>query len=456
VKTGTIRLVHRDAGIRRRWRAALNHFDANVLESAGLNELTCQDREVLVIGDPGGGARGALALIRNLRRAGCAVVLIVAAGDSSEDLAIDALELGVNAYLREPLTTKALADAVGRWVDRVPPTCARSVGSELGLIGESEQIRHVRDLIGLAARVDSTVLVTGESGTGKELTARTLHQTSLRQGRLLTLNCAAIPDALLESELFGYERGAFTGAYRSEAGKLAQADGGTLFLDEIGELSAGGQAKILRVIETKELQRLGSRKPASVNVRIVAATNRCLEDLVTEGRFREDLYYRLNVVQIHMAPLRERIGDLPLLALHCLNELNSRFHQRVTAIDECVQHRMAAYRWPGNVRELRNMLEATCVGVPGAVIRFEHLPELYQRRMTELAEAPGAMSERHRLLNALNATQWNKSRAAEQLHWSRVTLYRKLAKYGIPDPTDDRKGDDSDAKHKAKAAGTSE
>jgi DNA-binding NtrC family response regulator len=389
--------------------------------------------EILVLGDPGGGTRAALALLEKYCRPERRVVMVVSDGDSSEDYAIAALQLGVRAYLREPLGPESLAGAIK------PLLQARRIEQKpnFALVGESESIERVRRQIRMAARVDSTVLVTGESGTGKELTARTLHELSERPGRLVTLNCAAIPDSLLESELFGYERGAFTGAYRSEAGKVAEADGGTLFLDEIGELSAAGQAKLLRTIEVKEFQRLGSHKMSMVNVRVVAATNRRLDELVADGRFREDLYYRLNVIQIHMAPLRERIDDLPLLASYCIRELNSRFNQTVETIDAPVQESFSKYRWPGNVRELRNLLEAACVGMPGPTIRFEHLPDHYQRRMTALDEAPAAMSERHRLLNALNATQWNKSKAAEQLHWSRVTLYRKLAKYGIADPDED-------------------
>ncbi len=433
MSTGTIRIVHGDAGVRRRWRAALRHLAADVLECGAWTGDISANLEILVLGDPGGGTRAALALLRKYWRPERRVVVVVSDGDSSEDYAIQALQLGVRAYLREPLGPESLAGAIK------PLLQARPIEQKpnFALVGESESIERVRRQIRMAARVDSTVLITGESGTGKELTARTLHELSERPGRLVTLNCAAIPDSLLESELFGYERGAFTGAYRFEAGKLAEADGGTLFLDEIGELSAAGQAKLLRTIEVKEFQRLGSRKTSAVNVRVVAATNRRLDELVADGRFREDLYYRLNVVQIHMAPLRERIDDLPLLASHCIRELNCRFNQTVETIDAPVQESFSKYHWPGNVRELRNLLEAACVGMPGPTIRFEHLPDHYQRRMTALKEAPASMSERRRLLNALNATQWNKSKAAEQLHWSRVTLYRKLAKYRIADLQED-------------------
>jgi two-component system response regulator HydG/two-component system response regulator AtoC len=429
---GTIRLVHWDGEVRCRWRAALSHLADNVLESDSLAGVDPCHREIVIAGDPGGGTRAMLADLHKYSRPHCPVIMVVSSGDSSEEFAIEALGLGVRAYLREPASPEMLAGAVEqcRGQDSPAPDCALTSG----LIGQSEAMKRVRSQIELAARVDSTVLVTGESGTGKELTARTLHDLSRRAGRLVPVNCAAIPESLLESELFGYERGAFTGAYHAEAGKLAQANTGTLFLDEIGELSPSGQAKLLRAIESKEVHPLGSRKSIKVDVRVVAATNRNLEDLVADGRFREDLYYRLNVVVIHMAPLRELSGDLPLLVGHFLGELNARFHQDVRGVDTTVQSGLSRYRWPGNVRELRNMLEATCVGMPGPTIHFEHLPELYQRRLTETSEAPAALSERHRLLEVLNATRWNKSKAAEQLRWSRVTLYRKLARYGISDP----------------------
>jgi two-component system response regulator HydG/two-component system response regulator AtoC len=430
-----IRLVHWDGGVRRRWRAALCHFTGELIESESLAGADPARREIVVAGDAGGGTRAMLADLQKHARPHCPVIMVVACGDSSEEFAIEALGLGVRAYLREPVPPEMLVSAVEQCREHAPVDLDCEHAS--GLIGQSDAMKRVRRQNGLAARVDSTVLITGESGTGKDLTARTLHDLSGRAGRFVPVNCAAIPESLLESELFGYERGAFTGAYHAEAGKLAQANTGTLFLDEIGELSPPGQAKLLRAIESKEVQPLGSRKSIKVDVRVVAATNRNLEDLVASGRFREDLYYRLNVVVIHMAPLRELSGDLPLLVEHFLAELNARFHQDVRGVDTTVQSGLSRYRWPGNVRELRNMLEATCVGMPGPTIHFDHLPELYQRRFTETSEAPAALSERHRLLEVLNATHWNKSKAAEQLRWSRVTLYRKLARYGISDPEEE-------------------
>ena len=240
MKTAAIRLVHWDAGVRRRWRTALEHLQTELLECAGSSEIDPGDREILVVGNPGGGTRAALAFVRKHSNPNRHFIMVAGNGESSEEFAIDALNLGVKAYLREPVSTECLASAVSRWIEPLP---AASDRANLGLIGKSESIRRVRDQIRQAALVDSTVLVTGESGTGKELAARMLHELSRRRGRLVTLNCAAIPDSLLESELFGYERGAFTGAYRSETGKLTQADSGTLFLDEIANSIPSGNGR---------------------------------------------------------------------------------------------------------------------------------------------------------------------------------------------------------------------
>ena len=435
MRTQDVRLIHRDPAVRAGWRGALRQLDVAVTEPDA-SEDGLFDSGVIVLGDPGGGTPAALRMLESSAGAARTAKVVLVAADSSEELAIGALRLGVADYLKEPVSREKLVSTVRRLLEgacsrRIPAISQERV--DRYLVGDGNQMKRVRQELQKAAVADSTVLVTGESGTGKELAARTLHVMSGRSGKLVTVNCAAIPESLLESELFGYERGAFTGAYRSEPGKLAQAESGTLFLDEIGEMSLMAQVKLLRVIETKEVQRLGARRNSNINVRIVAATNRKLEDLVAQGQFREDLYYRLNVVQIYMAPLRERIEDLPMLISHYVGVLNVQFHQNITGMDQALQERLTQYAWPGNVRELRNLLEATYVNQPYETIRFEDLPEHFRRKATELHEAPGAMSERHLLLNTLNATHWNKSRAAQKLHWSRVTLYRKLAKHGIAD-----------------------
>ncbi len=300
-----------------------------------------------------------------------------------------------------------------------------------GLAGTSATMRDLRGFIRRLASSSATVLITGETGTGKDCAAVLLHKLSRRnKGPLVALNCAAIPEALLEGELFGYERGAFSGAHAAYPGKLKLADGGTLFLDEIGELSLTGQAKVLRAVETREAYRLGARTPTRFDVRIIAATNRDLTVEKDTGRFREDLFYRLAVAQLRMPPLRDRPEDIAPIAYHLLHELTDMAGQDAPRIDDAAMHALAAYRWPGNVRELRNALEVAMVSADTGRIRLRDLP-------AGIAAGgvlpPKPADERARLIEVLARTGGNKSLAAQALQCSRMTLYRKLARYGLND-----------------------
>ena len=297
------------------------------------------------------------------------------------------------------------------------------------MIGESPPMREIRAYIGRVASTDSNVLITGETGTGKELVAKLIHRNSpRRQSPFVAINCAAIPDTLLESELFGYERGAFTGAYSSKEGKLKFANGGTVFFDEIGDMSPYLQAKILRAIDTREIQRLGGRS-ILLDVRVITATNQDLEGLMTEGKFRKDLYFRLNVVKIHLPPLRDRKQDIPPLINYYLAEFNRRFGREVEGFTEEAIQYLLDYDWPGNVRELKNLLEAIFVDLPSRRISFVDLPEQLRKHLRATDDLP--RDERDRLLSTLFSTNWNMSKAAQKLHWSRMTIYRKMAKYHI-------------------------
>lgn len=289
---------------------------------------------------------------------------------------------------------------------------------------------HYHEQISWMASTESTLLITGETGTGKELTAELVHKNSRRsQKPFITINCAAIPDSLLESELFGYERGAFTGAHSANGGRLKAADGGTVFLDEIGEMSREAQGKILRMIESKEIERLGRAGAVKVDVRIIAATNRELEQLVSEHKFREDLFFRLNVSRIQLPPLRERKEDIPSLLGSYIREFNIRFGREVRGLADETLDCLLAHNWPGNVRELKNVLEAVFVNLPSAEISLAELPSQMHRRCAGLdAVLP---DERARVLWALSVTNWNKRKAADKLCWSRMTLYRKMARYNI-------------------------
>jgi len=300
------------------------------------------------------------------------------------------------------------------------------------MIGDSRCMQEVKAYLAKAASTPSNILITGETGTGKELAAEFIHRHSPRRDKpFVTVNCAAIPESLLESELFGYERGAFTGAHASWGGKLKAADGGTVFLDEIGDMTAHAQAKILRAIESKQIQRLGGAG-VSVDMRIVAATNQELDALIKADRFRKDLFYRLNVVHVHLPALRERKDDIPALVSHYLREFTG-LGQRAARMEDSAWEYLLAYDWPGNVRELKNLVEGVLIHASAPEITASELPR-YLREHCETA-GDAADGERKRLLAALAATNWNKSKAAAKLQWSRMTLYRKMAKYHMSEPT---------------------
>lgn len=309
--------------------------------------------------------------------------------------------------------------------------CAGDNAPGIDMIGTSPAVERTRTVISRASPSDANVLITGESGTGKELVAEMVHRASARRrGHFVPVNCAAIPDSLFESELFGHHRGAFTGAVVSREGRFGEAHDGTLFLDEIGELSQYAQAKILRAVETGRLDRLGASGGAEVNVRCIAATNRNLEEMVAAGGFRQDLYFRLNVVEIWLPPLRERIEDIPMLLDHYIRQLNKRFGTLVEGVDAGLMELLRGYPWPGNIRELRNLLESIYALRPSSIITTVDLPDAFRRRL----QLKSTDDEKQRLLATLRATNWNKSAAAKEMQWSRVTLYRKLTKYDLNVP----------------------
>lgn len=298
------------------------------------------------------------------------------------------------------------------------------------IVGMSPAITALRAYLPKVACSHATVLITGETGTGKELVARALHEISPRhQKAFVAINCAALPDGLVESELFGHERGAFTGATGTVKGHFAEADGGTLFLDEVGELSLSAQAKLLRVIETREIMPVGGRRPVPINVRIVAATNRSLESLVSSHQFRADLYYRLHVAHLDLPSLKERREDIPLLFSDAIEEFNLRDQCSVGAPDSQFLQCLMAHDWPGNIRELRNLVEAIFIDPPAGTIEFKDLPPVFRSMFARYQNL--VSSERDQILNVLQKTKWNKVKAAKALNWSRMTLYRKIAKNNI-------------------------
>jgi two-component system, NtrC family, response regulator HydG len=331
------------------------------------------------------------------------------------------------------------------------------------IIGDSAQIRFIKQYTDRAAGSEATVLITGETGTGKELFARRVHRMSNRRDHpLVSINCAAIPDTLLESELFGFERGAFTGAVSRQEGRLVQANGGTLFLDEIGDLSLSAQAKLLRVVEQKEVRPLGSPTPRMIDVRLVAATNRNLEELAAQDKFRQDLFFRLSVIPVHVPPLRERVEDIPLIAAHFLRTFSFQHRRPFVSLTAGAQRYLKEQPWAGNARELRNVIERVFLFsndesiTEQEVAQMCHLtdswrvgrvlqttasfrtssksqPELrkshtgYRRHNIAVSQS----SEMEQVRKALEETKWNKSRAAKLLHCSRMTIYRKVVEYEL-------------------------
>jgi len=278
---------------------------------------------------------------------------------------------------------------------------------------------------------DSTVLITGETGTGKEMVARVIHESGARQKKpFICINCAAIPENLLESELFGYDPGAFTGAVGVRRGKIELAQMGAILFDEIGDMSPPAQAKILRVIEEQQISRLGGKDNIHIDVRVMAATNQDLDQLIAEGKFRNDLYYRLNVARIHVPSLRDRKEDIPLLLEHYVREFNQIFKRHVEGFTGEALEFLFQYTWPGNIRELKNIVEATFINLPQKTITLMDLPVQFKAKAKEYEHFPQA--ERDRILSALSATNWNRSKAAQDLRWSRMTLYRKMQKYNLP------------------------
>jgi two-component system response regulator HydG len=308
-----------------------------------------------------------------------------------------------------------------------------------GLIGKNPKMQVIYKLIEDVAPTDATVLIQGESGTGKELVARAIHKHSLRRDKpFVVINCSAYPATLLESELFGHEKGAFTGAIRQKAGRFEQADGGTVFLDEIGEISSAAQIKLLRILQCQKFERLGGEQTLSVNLRVLAATNKDLLKEVKRAAFREDLFYRLNVIPIQMPPLRNRCNDIPLLARYFLKHFAAEQETPAQRFSSEAMRRLLDYSWPGNVRELENSIEHAAVLAKGKYIEISDLPAtLLQAATGEPVKSNRSIVENERklLLEVLEECDWNKKAAAHHLGISRSTLYDKIKKYQIIKPT---------------------
>ena len=381
--------------------------------------------------------------LRRIRDFNPFLPVLIMTAYSSLGTAVDALKAGAYDYLHKPLDFDELRLALKRAVDHASlrqenTRLRREAGPALDMIGKSAAMNELVDMIQAVAPSEASVLILGESGTGKELVAKALHQNSARAGReLVTINCAALAENLLESELFGHEKGAFTGADRRREGRFVQADKGTLFLDEIGEMALPLQAKLLRALQDGEVQRVGSDRSMQVDVRILAATNRDLEAAVQDGTFREDLFYRLNVISLRVPPLRERQDDIPLLAQYFLTRFADRNHKHFRGFAPRAMDAMLHYAWPGNVRELENVVERAVILAVGEHIAETDLPPAL-RPGTDLPQVNLDLAgqsledvERAAIIRTLEQAGQNKSETARILGVTRVTLRAKMRKFGL-------------------------
>lgn len=459
----TVLIVDDEEAARLGMRRALKNYD--VLEAASVEEarnvLAKSHADLLLLDNNLPGTSG-LEYLRELGKSESAPPVVMITAHGTERTAVEAIKAGAYDYLAKPfeldelrLVVKNALEARGLRAEnqrlREELAVVRGAGD---LLGASASMQRVYDLINKVAATDITVLIRGESGTGKELVARAIHERSAnrRQGSFVAMNCAALPSELIESELFGHERGAFTGAAQQRKGKFESANGGTIFLDEVGDMSLSTQAKLLRVLEERKVERLGGTFSLPVDVRVISATNRDLEQAVAAGQFRADLYYRLRVVQIDLPPLRERSEDVLLLAEHFLRSYSTKFNLKCTSISREALARLTAYYWPGNVRELRNVIERSAVLAEGTTLKVEDLPEEITAKKTntvhtsttetvdesalqipyldDFREARRAF-ERAYIERCLIETGGNVTRAAEKVGMHRQSLQQKLKDLGL-------------------------
>ncbi len=377
--------------------------------------------------------------------------VVMMSGHGTIETAVRATKLGAYDFIEKPLSLEKVllciqnAMNVGRLVEENRELKAK-IGKEHEMIGNSKPIQELKKQIKIAAPTSGWVLITGENGTGKELVARAIHHGSKRsRNAFVEVNCAAIPEELIESELFGHEKGSFTGATTQRRGKFDQAHQGTLFLDEIGDMSLKTQAKVLRILQEHKFERVGGNRTIEVDVRVIAATNKDLEKEIKEGNFREDLYYRLNVIPFYVPALRERKSDIPQLANHFLDYFCSKESREIKSLEEEAMEILTNYSWPGNVRELKNLIERLAIMTPGNLITVEQLPQaLFDRRHHATREQASSVNlsadtfrtakeefEKEFLLQKLEENDWNISRTAEVIEVERSNLHRKIKAYGI-------------------------
>jgi two-component system nitrogen regulation response regulator NtrX len=421
-------------------------------EGLALVERETPDLVVLDVKMPG---MDGLEVLDRLRSKGETVPVLVISGHGTISTAVEAVKKGAFDFIEKPFSSEKVLVSLRNALDSrrlrdENRSLKKAIEVRHQMIGESAALKHVMEAVARAAPTNATVLIHGESGVGKELVARTIHRNSLRgRERFVQVNCAAIPEELIESELFGHEKGSFTGATEKQVGKFEQADRGTIFLDEVGDMSPKTQAKVLRVLQEGEVERLGSARTNKVDVRVIAATNKNLEEEIEKGRFREDLYFRLAVIPIHVPPLKDRPEDIPLLVRHYLDYFARENNLRSKRISQSALEALQRYRWKGNIRELRNTVERLMIMTAGETIEFSDLPEIVRSSGNARSALPDVeagkagtlrefkdSTERAYLVAKLRENGWNISKTAEVIDTPRSNLYKKLEQYQISQETD--------------------
>jgi two-component system nitrogen regulation response regulator NtrX len=383
--------------------------------------------------------------LKNIKQMDKETSVIMISGHGTIDTAVHAIKLGAYDFLEKPLSLEKVLILVRRALEkqrleRENIALKTSISQRYEIIGESPKMRELKKEIAKAAASQSRIIIYGESGTGKELVARALHEASDRKPKnFVEVNCAAIPQELIESELFGHEKGSFTGAFERKKGKFELAHEGTLFLDEIGDMSLATQAKVLRVIETQEFQRVGGSEKIKVDVRIIAATNKNLQEEIKKSNFREDLYFRLNVIPIHIPPLRERKDDIPLLVDYFLKGFAQQYGQKPKKVSKATLRALMEYDWPGNVRELKNIIERFVIMNPSEVIDVKEVLPSFREAKTDYSNYKTLREAREQfekdfILKKLQENNWNISKTAEELEIERSNLHRKIKSLGIGIP----------------------
>lgn len=448
--TPQILIVDDEAGIRESLSSILRdeQYSVDSVDSAeaALERLNASPFDVVLLDVWLPGIDGLEALSRIQALAHAPAVIIIS-GHGTIETAVRATKLGAFDFIEKPLSLEKVTVLVRNAVQQrrlveENQVLRTELGHRYRIVGDSVPMKALRQQIAVTAPTNGRVLIYGESGTGKELVARSLHAASLRsKGPFVEVNCAAIPEELIESELFGHVKGSFTGASEDKIGKFAKADGGTLFLDEVGDMSLRTQSKVLRVLEEQRFERVGSNQTLHVDVRVLAATNKNLEQEIARGAFRQDLFYRLNVIPFFVPPLRDRKEDIPVLARYFLAEFSAEYGKRTRELSSTALEILLRYPWPGNVRELRNLVERLVIVCPQARIEPHHLPpELFrgvaespQQPYSTLHEARSAY-EREFILRKLQEHRWNMTQTASALGLERSHLYRKMKSLGIAAP----------------------